>query len=100
MLSPYSNHTVVDSPFGFTVPFSMAVLNETLAACPVVTMGGWPETGVGVGVTVEVGDADGVGVAVAVGVGVGVIKEVVKLHEYAEAMRNPARSVASVIVHV
>ena len=79
MLSPYSNHTVVDSPFGFTVPFSMAELNVTLAATPVVTMGGWPETGVGVGVTVEVGDADGVGVAVTMGDGVGVIEEVVKL---------------------
>ena len=93
---------MVDSPFGFTVPFSVAVLNETLAACPVVTSGGWPVTGVDVGATVEVGDCDGDGdgVGVALTVGVGVIEEVVKLHEYAEVICMPARSVASVIVHV
>ena len=37
---PYSNHTVVDTPFALTVPFSVAVLDVIFVAEPVVTVGG------------------------------------------------------------
>ena len=39
LLIPNSNHAVVDTPFALTVPFSVAVLNVTFVAEPVVTVG-------------------------------------------------------------
>ena len=36
---PYSNHTVVDTPFALTVPFRVAALVVTFVAEPVVTVG-------------------------------------------------------------
>jgi hypothetical protein len=42
MVSPYWNVTVVEAPFAFTVPFSVAVVVVTLVAASVVTTGGPP----------------------------------------------------------
>ena len=39
LVIPYSNHAVVESPLAFTVPLSVAELDATFVAAPVVTVG-------------------------------------------------------------
>ena len=39
LLIPHSNHAVVDAPLGFTVPFSVAPLEDTDVAAVVVAVG-------------------------------------------------------------
>ena len=51
---PYSNHAVVDSPLALTVPVTVAEVDVTFVAEPVVTVGALPALYVTVIVSVEV----------------------------------------------